>query len=348
MKREINVGGNHMGNIIKKNKPQFEESVFKGFDFLAMFDEQFAIEDFDKIIQSDKNETKEIITRAQTAVKNAYNESGDDFHYEVSMSDELKKAIESGEVSLVTGKDGLVYAQLRGEKGRFGKPLPIEKQLEEQGITAEQLQVALQIDAIREQLESMISALKNIEGRVTEIIQGQHNDRIGLFYSGLSLFSEANCISDTILKSQLFSQSLKALSDANSQVIQEIRSNIEYLATEQYRGSKDGIKKIEEKLASISKCYDVVYRSTFLKAAIYYKKREIRAMLMTIEEYGRFVQKLIIPYTGMLSELDKNEKFIGKGTWGKIANTLSICEYMRKELNSNEVLTLSMKGENDE
>lgn len=337
-----------MNNIIKRNKGECEGKIFQGFDFLSIFDEQFSIEDFDKTIQSGKQESNKIISKARVAIKNAYNNPEESFRYEVSMTDELKQAIESGEATLVTGKDGLIYAQLRGEKGRFGKPLPIEKQLEEQGITAEQLQLAIQMDAIRSQLEQMISALKNIESRVTKVIQGQHNDRIGLFYSGLSLFAEANCISDSDLRTQLYSQSLKALSDANSQVIQEMRSNIEYLASAQYIGNKESDKLIEERLSSISKCYDVVYRATFLKAAIYHEKNEIAAMLTTIDEYGRFVQKLIIPYAGMLSELDKNEKFIEKGTWGKIANTLSVCGEMRKQLNSQEPLMLSMKGESYE
>ncbi len=337
-----------MSNIMKKNKFEYEESDFQGFDFLSMFDEQFSIDDFDRAIQSGKEESNAIISKARAAIKNAYNDSEESFHYEVSMTEEMKQAIDSGEVSLVTSKDGLIYAQLRGEKGKFGKPLPIEKQLENQGITVEQLQLALQMEAIRSQLESMISTLKNIEGRVTDIIQGQHNDRIGLFYSGLSLFAEASCVSDDILKTQLYSQSLKALSDANAQVIQEIRSCIEYLVTKQYTGRKDYDKQIEEHLASISKCYDVVYRSTFLKAAIYHEKNEIPAMLTAIDEYGRFVEKLIIPYAGMLSELDKNEKFIEKGAWGKIASTLSVCGEMRKQLNSQEPLMLSMKGENDE
>lgn len=68
-------------------------------------------------------------------------------------------------------------------------------------------------------------------------------------------------------------------------------------------------------------------------------------MFTCIEEYSRFVQKLIIPYTGMLSELDKNEKFIEKGTWGAIAKTLGICSEIREKLSTAEKFLLSMKGE---
>lgn len=336
-----------MGNITKRQKNEGKAYSLDGFDFLSMFDEQFSIDDFDKSIQTGSEASRDVLSKARNAVRNAYGELDDDeaYHYEVSMTDELKQAIDYGEVSLVTGKDGLVYAQLRGDKGRFGKPLPIEKQLEEQGLTVEQIGLAMQMDVIRAQLESMIDTLKTIEGRVTEVIQGQHNDRIGLFYSGLSLYAESRRISNDSLRILTQANALKALSDANSQVIQEIRANIEYLVTEQYNGSKDVTKEIDERLSSINKCYDVVYRSSFLKAAIYYECGEIEAMFTCIEEYSRFVQKLIIPYTGILSELDKNEKFIEKGTWGAIAKTLGICSEIREKLSTAEKFLLSMKGE---
>ena len=116
-----------------------------------MFDEQFSIDDFDKSIQTGSEASRDVLSKARNAVRNAYGELDDDeaYHYEVSMTDELKQAIDYGEVSLVTGKDGLVYAQLRGDKGRFGKLLPIEKHLEEQGLTVEQIELAMQMDVIR-------------------------------------------------------------------------------------------------------------------------------------------------------------------------------------------------------
>lgn len=335
-----------MGNITKRQKNEVKAYVFGGFDFLSMFDEQFSIDDFDKSIQTGSEASKSVLSKARNAVKRAYGALDDDdaYHYEVSMSDELKQAIDSGEVSLVTGKDGLVYAQLRGDKGHFGKPLPIEKHLEEQGLTVEQVELAMQMDAIRAQLEDMVAKLKKIEGRVTEVIQGQHNDRIGLFYSGLSLYAESRRISNESLRTLTQANALKALSDANSQVIQEIRINIEYLVTEQYNSSKNITKEIDERMSAISKCYDVVYRSSFLKSTIYYECGEIEAMLTCLDEYGRFIKKLIIPYVGILSELDKNEKFIEKGTWGAIAETLSICSEMREKLNAKEELLLTLKG----
>ena len=68
-------------------------------------------------------------------------------------------------------------------------------------------------------------------------------------------------------------------------------------------------------------------------------------MLTTIDEYGRFVEKLIVPYAGVLSELDQNDRFIEKGTWGTIANTLSICGELREKLSTQDVYYLNMKGD---
>lgn len=140
-----------MGNITKRQKNEGKAYSLDGFDFLSMFDEQFSIDDFDKSIQTGSEASRDVLSKARNAVRNAYGELDDDeaYHYEVSMTDELKQAIDYGEVSLVTGKDGLVYAQLRGDKGHFGKPLPIEKQLEEQGLTVEQIGLAMQMDVIR-------------------------------------------------------------------------------------------------------------------------------------------------------------------------------------------------------
>lgn len=334
-----------MGSILNKRKNEVQEVVVQNFDFLSIFDSQFSIDDFQREIENGKPGNNQILDKARKAVKNAYSEDDEKFHYEVIMSDEMKDAIESGEIQLVKGKDGLLYAQLRGEKGHFGKPLPIEKQLEKQGVTLEQLQIALQMETIINQLETMVASLKSIEGRVTQVIQGQHNDRIGLFYSGLSLYAESKDMEDKQLKKYVQAQALKALSDSNSQVIQEIRTCIEYLVNEKYKNSNDAMNEISERLSSISKCFDVVYRATFLKAAIYYENGEIPSMLTTIDEYGRFVEKLIVPYAGVLSELDQNDRFIEKGTWGTIANTLSICGELREKLSTQDIYYLNMKGD---
>lgn len=334
-----------MGKKSETNLINSENCMVNRLDFIELFDEQFSIKTFDTTIRKGEAKANSVMQKARLAIRDAYTNQSEEYHYEVSMSEDIKKAIESGEVNLVKGKDGLLYAQLRGEKGRFGSPLPIEKQLESQGVSAEQLEMAIQMEAIKHQLERMVETLKEIEENVDDIIQGQHNDRIGLFYSGLSLYAEAQNISNDELRTQVLGQALKALSDANSQIIQELRTHMEYLATERYLSSKRIAESIEEKLFGVRKCYDVIYRSTMLKAAIYFEANEMQAMLTSLDEYGRFIKQLIIPFAGMLSELDKGDKFIERGKWGKIADTMTVSQEMRLAISQKENMLISMEEE---
>ena len=91
-------------------------------------------------------------------MQDAFGEEEKNFNYVVKMTDEMKDKIESGEIKLVMGKDGSTYAQLRGEKGQFSKPLAIDKQLEERGISPAEIQFALQMEAISNQLSSMMES----------------------------------------------------------------------------------------------------------------------------------------------------------------------------------------------
>ena len=66
-------------------------------------------------------------------------------------------------------------------------------------------------------------------------------------------------------------------------------------------------------------------------------------MLTAIDEYGRFIEKMIVPYAGLLSELDKNDKFIKTGEWGTIANKLSDCRNLKQQIMHQDTYFLSMK-----
>jgi hypothetical protein len=317
-------------------------------DCLSLFDEQFSIADFSSAFDKAEAASESVLSSTRVAVQRAFDNNEDKANYVVDMNDELRDAIESGDIELITGKNGDVYAQLRNANGRFGKPLPIKKELADEGITAEALQMALQMEAIKVQLQIIIDGMREIESRVTDVIQGQRNDRIGLFYSGLSLYIEARSIRDEVLRKQVVAQALQSISNANSQMIQDVRTSVEYLITGQYRNSKKMTGKIDEHISIINQCYDVVYRASFLKAAIYQDNGEIASMLTAIDEYGRFVEKMIVPYAGKLSELDRRNKFIEKGTWGTIAHSLTGCKELRQQIYENDSYLLSMRKAQDD
>ena len=313
---------------------------------LALFDEQFAVADFEALIEKTESDSESVLSSARRAVYNAYDRNQDNPKYVLDISDDIAKKIDNGEIQLVT-YDGEVFAQLRDEKGRYGKRLPIKKDLEEEGVSAEQVQMALQMEAIKAQLKSIINSMKELEVYVKDVLQGQRNDRIGLYYSGMSLYLEASATRDEFLRKQLISQAIKSLNDANSQMIQDIRTSIEYLMTKKFRhskNSKERMEKIDEHLAIIQQCCGVVFKSACLKAIIYSSSKELDAMLVSIEEYGRFVEKLIVPYVGELSELDSSVKLISKGSWGQMAETFIGCKNIREQISRRDTFLLSSGG----
>lgn len=313
--------------------------------FVELFDEQFSVSDFETSVEHAEIESESILDSARIAIKKAYEKQEPESKLVLDITDDIKQAIENGEARLDIGKNGEVYAQLRCANGRLGGKISVKEELQEEGITVEELKLSMQMEIIKEQLKSIIESVKQIEGKVTEVIQGQRNDRLGLFYSGLSLYIEARAVSDEYLKKQILSQALKSLSDAHHQIIQDMRMAMEYLMTERYKETKTNMRKnIDERLNIIHQCYEVIFRASFLKAAIYQENGEIPAMLIAINEYGRFVEKLIIPYAGRLSELDRNSHFIEKSIWGQMAASLSGCNELRKRLASDEVHYLSLGG----
>lgn len=331
--------------MVKEIKPRMWDDL-NGLP--EVFDNQFLISDFCTAIEKSETKSNSTIDSIKIAILRAYEKEESESKFVVNFTDEIKQAMVNGEVRLDTGKNGDIYAQLRCSNGRLGAKLSIKEELQNEGVSAEDLKLAMQMDAIKEQLDIIVEGMKAIENKVTEVIQGQHNDRIGLLYSGFSLYVESKVISDEALRKLLVSQALKSVSDANYQVIQEIRTAMEYLVTEQYRANKKAmLAMIAEKLNVIKQGYVLVFRASFFKAIVYQENSEFTAMTMALDEYSRFIEKLIIPYAKYLHELDKESRFFNDSVWGKMAYSLQGCNEMKQKLISDEGVYLRLGGHID-
>ena len=89
--------------------------------------------------------------------------------------------------------------------------------------------IASQLNVIKDVLDDIVDTLENIEENISHILMEFHNDRVGLYYSGLSLYLEALQVSDASLRKELIAQSLKSLNDSQAQIIQEFKSDIAFL-----------------------------------------------------------------------------------------------------------------------
>jgi hypothetical protein len=250
----------------------------------------------------------------------------------VDASDELLEKIDEGSIKLTSDRFGNIYAQINNS-GKFGKKLPIKREDITGDIDFVDIARSLQLKAIQNQLEDLANQILVIDGRVKEVLQGQQNDRIGLFESGMSLYLEAREIEDEQLHNLLVAQSQRALSDAVAQLSLEMKSAISYLESGQYNKYKKQREEfINEKMVIINRCFPIIHQASIAKAAIYFDCGESRAMLSSLKSYSKLIEETVGKSAGLLSECDVLDDGTEKGIWKSRAKLILDVEDSTKVL----------------
>lgn len=236
-------------------------------------------------------------------------------------------------------KDGNLYAQIRKSNGQYGNKLNIEEDVKQTDLL-----FAAQLNTIKDVLVEVVNTLENIEECVNEIICGLHNDRIGLYYSGISTYLEALQTKDGELKKQLTAQALKSLNDSQAQIIQEFKSDVSYLKSSEFQNiKKKKHDRLVEKMNNIHECYQSINRIISLKAMIYFDNNELSAMMMVCTEYQRFINGFVKPNAAFLVECDPKDDKLINGIWKKRANAFIQCKELQKAI-SNQQIYIEMEN----
>lgn len=300
-------------------------------ELLDWLDDEFAFEALKYSIEKKTKESDEIIKKIKA---NLIADNNDEVKYVVNISDEQKEAIKNGTLKL-DSKDGELFAQLK-ENGRYGKKLSIKEEVQKQGLTQAEAMFAVELASIKEQLENIVEALGEIQGYVIDTIEGLHNDRVALLYSGIHTYIEASQMVNSPLKDLLIAQSIKSLNDSQAQLMQEFKYNLNYLVSKEYKKEKGKRKQtIDAKMDDIHRCFDVISKATLLKAMIYMNINQIPSMLVTFEEYGKFINKLIKPYAKFLVECDHRETKLINTIWEQRASSFENCLNTKNILENN-------------
>ncbi len=234
--------------------------------------------------------------------------------YVVDASESTIQAIESGALKL-TQENGRTYAQLR-VNGKYGSKLPIKKEVFRKGIDPTQMANALQMQALQNQIQAVTQQLVLIDGSVREVLQGQQNDRIGMYYSGLSLFLESRSVSDAGLRNALQAQALRSLTESTFQLKLTMESDIRYLAQKEYEKTKGKRKElIVSHVNNINQSFAFIHQATMLRAGIYCDIGEHASMAHVLEEYSYFIDTVVAKNAGLLSQYDMNDDGTDTGLW---------------------------------
>lgn len=268
--------------------------------------------------------------------------------YVVDATDSTLKAIESGALKL-TQENGMTYAQLR-VNGKYGSKLPIKKEVFSKGIDPTRMANALQMQALQDQIQSVADQLNMIDSSVREVLQGQQNDRIGLYYSGLSLFLESRSVSDAGFRNALQAQALRALSESTFQLKLTLESDIQYIKSKEYDKAKGKRKEqIMQHMNSINQSFAFIHQATMLRAGIYCDIGEHGSMARVLEEYSHFIKTDIKRNAVLLSQHDINDNGTQTGLWATRSRLkLDTAELSRALNNPQKTLYLGVVKEESE
>lgn len=268
----------------------------------------------------------------------------------VDTTEETLKGIHDGKIKLVE-EHGKLYAQLR-ENGKYSSKLPIKEEVYQDGGSAEEIAVAMQLKSIQETLAIVTKQLEVIDERIHEVISGQQMDRLGVYYSGVALFIESTCVSNEEMRKNILSQSIRALSEAIFQMTLLMQSDIKYLRNKEYEKQKKiRYELINERMDRINQCFSIIHQATLLKAGIYCKEGEMLATGIVLQEYARFINGTVAKNSELLSQCDILDKGTTIGVWRSRANLeLDVSKMVTCLKNPEKVVYIDVKdgGTNDE
>jgi len=271
------------------------------------------------------------------------------FRLVVDATESTLDAIESGKIKLTTEKSGKVFAQIREASGKYGSKLPIKKEVYAKGLDPVQVANAMQMKALQEQLQQVSEQIAMIDQSVREVIQGQQNDRIGLYYSGLTLFLEARNINDPELRNALIAQSMRALSEATYQLTLTMQSDIRFLAAGEYRTAKGkSAKQIDARMQSINQSFQYIHQASMLRAGIYCSEGELSAMTTVLSEYSRFIEGTVAKNANLLAQCDVSDSGTESGVWQSRKNLRLDVADIAHQLNAPGKVIYLGKAEEEE
>lgn len=300
-------------------------------------------------IENAQNTISNVICEAAnyTPIFNGIKPTKDSVQFIVEMNEAQKKAVEMGLARLDCDKNGKLFAQLRLSNGQFSEKLEIREEHLCTGVDSLQIAEAVQMIALQEQIKQVSEQLNIIDSHIHDVLQGLQNDRIGLYYSGVSIFIESRNIRDENLRNSLTAQSLSLLSEAYFQLSLKLKSDVQYLVNKEYRSDKgNSVKLIEERMKEIDKEFAIIHQSALLRAGIYCYRNELSAMSAVLNDYSAFINNVIAPNSDLLIELDVRDKGTENGIWNTRSKLCLDTSGFRKLMNSqNKTIYLNLQQE---
>ena len=222
-----------------------------------------------------------------------------------------------------------------------------QKEYLQKGIDVTQMANALQMQALQNQIEQITDQLQAINHGVVRILEGQQNDRIAQYFSGLALYVESRLVTDQTMRKALVSQSLKALTEATFELSLTMESDINHLINRNRKHVKGKrIEYIDEHMQSINQCFAFIHQASLLRAGIYCNENELNAMTAVLSEYSNFIENIVEKNASLLSQCDASDDGTLQGVWKSRSRfKLDIADFSKQLNNPEKVIYLGVSTE---
>lgn len=239
----------------------------------------------------------------------------------LDVSKETLRKIQCGDLKMMQTSDNVLKAVVCDSSGQIRQHLNVKYEQFCNIPNVTELANSLQMANINYQLSAISEQLELVSSAIQDVIQGQYNDRIALYYAGEQLYLESQAIHTEMLRMQLISSSLRSLEEGKIKMIESIKTDISKIRAHSNRTIKLKPEQITERIQQINASFDVINRAVQLKASIYYDLQEVEAMFATLQHYATFLEDTINCNEKLLYDYDKTDKKIN-GKWNERAKQL--------------------------
>ena len=200
---------------------------------------------------------------------------------------------------------------------------------------------------MQDQLSQITDQIQVINHSVVRVLEGQQNDRIAQYYSGLALYAESRLVTDSAMQKALVAQSLKALTEATFELTLTMQSDIKHLANRDGKHVKGKrIEYIDEHMQSVNQCFAFIHQAALLRAGIYCNEGELSAMTAVLDEYSRFIETTVGENVTLLAQCDISDDGTTEGIWNSRAQLkLDVSEFAKQLNNPKKTIYLGIPTE---
>jgi hypothetical protein len=217
-----------------------------------------------------------------------------DKSYRVVIPPDVLKRLEDGTVHWDRHADGLLGAIIRdNETGQIICQISLKE------ISPELLSSISQL-AVQRTLAEILQRLEVIDQKITDVLQGQRNDRLAIVDSGVHLYQQAIVATDLENRRQLLLSAIEQLNEGRQRLIVTLETDIQFIDRLPRKSwqiifsslFQDMPKYVESKAKPVQEAFQAILRASYVLASAYEALGELESLRVSLKPLKEVILKV--------------------------------------------------------